>query len=115
MMTTVTVILVSIAAIFLWKKHQIEIRRINTATDRKIAELIAAERSDTEKVWKILAQQIESLQSKIEPLQKGFDTLKEVDEKITACINKMNGAVQLPEKEKSKKRNIKKETTCYHT
>jgi alanyl-tRNA synthetase len=114
MTTEVTVILISTAAIsigiFLWRKYKAGIERINTVSEQKIAEIIARGRNDAENIRKALELQIESLQSKIERLQKAFDALKEVDEKITACIRMVDGAAQQPAKTGKQEKATSKKT-----
>jgi len=81
MTTVIFVLTVAVLTVFLYiflqKNHKVDILQI----ERKMAEIIAAERDDTEKMWKALAQQVEYLQSKIDLLQKELDTPKETGKK----------------------------------
>ena len=95
MTAEVTVILILAAAalivLSLRKKYRTGIERINAQAERKVAEIIAAERNDSQRMQEMFMQQIESSQSKIEHLQKELDMLKEAGEEKTHAAD---GAVR---------------------
>ena len=114
MTTEIIVAVVSVAvasvgslffALFLRKKYDTEVQRMNTETEKRVAEAIDDKLNDAEKIQEIFVSQIESSQEEIKRLRKTLNDLKKTDEKMTGNLHMEDDAIRCqPQHTKTVKR-----------
>ena len=114
MTTEVIVAVVSVAvasagslffALFLRKKYDKEVQRVDIETEKRVAEAIDDKLNDAERIQEILVSQIESSQKEIKRLRKTLNDLRKMDEKTTGNPHAKDDAVQCqPQQTKTVKR-----------